>query len=588
MPTLLDIERAARRALIPPPKLDLPTWIEANVRLPSSVSAVPGALRLSPVQWGIAEAIGDPSIERVTLVKPVRLGLTTLITSTVASYIANEPSPILALLPTESDCRDYVVSDIEPIFDASPELRGLLSGDVDETGRSTLLSRKFPGGSLKIVAAKSPRNLRRHNVRILLIDEADAMESGPEGSPITLAERRTLSFPNRKIIMGSTPIYEEASHVLRAYRESDQRIFEVCCPSCGAFQQILWRHIQWPEGEPERAYFICEAHGCIVEERQKGEMVAKGRWRAMRPELKGHAGFRCNVLVSTLANASWGKIAREFLTAKRNVDQLQTWTNTLLAEGWREAAEEVDESALASRVEPFGLAAMPADVLIVTAGVDVQRDRLEIVFIGHGRDELFILGNAVIWGLPEDDPTWAELDELLKSTWQHPNGGTLRVDAAAVDAGDGATMDRVLSFCQPRFGRRVVAIKGASGNRPAIAASATKGSRLFIVGVDGEKSRLLARLSRAQGIRFSRDLEPRYFEEIASERVVVRYTRGVPNRLWERKPGLRAECLDATVYAIAVRGLLHMNLERRTEELASAAAPAPRLPNVIKSAWLNR
>lgn len=258
-----------------------------------------------------------------------------------------------------------------------------------------------------------------------------------------------------------------------------------------------------------------------------------------------------------------------------------------MAEGWREALEEVDETALASRAEPFGLRAIPAGALIVTAGVDVQRDRLEVVFIGHGRDELFVLGNAVIWGLPEDDGTWAELDELLRSTWPHPNGGVLRIDAAAIDAGDGGTMDRVLSFCQPRFGRRIVAIKGASGNRPAIVPSKTKGSKLFIVGVDGEKSRLLARLARGAGIRFSRDLELRYFDEIASERVVVKYIRGVPTRLWERKLGLRAECLDATVYAIAVRGLVSINLTRREEDLKGAPAMKP-APRVIQSAWMKR
>lgn len=587
--TAISLARShALRSLIPPPRLRLSEWIETNIRLPESVAAAPGPIRLTPVQRGIADAISDPAIERVTLVKPVRLGLSTLITATIASYVANEPAPILALLPTESDARDFVVSDIEPIFDASPVLHGLLSAEADESGRSTLLSRRFPAGSLKIVAAKSPRNLRRHNVRILLIDEADAMESGPEGSPITLAERRTLSFGNRKIIMGSTPIYEETSHVLRAYRESDQRIFEVRCPSCGHFQQILWRHIQWPEGKPERAYFVCEAAGCIVEERQKAEMVAAGRWRATRPDVKGHAGFRCNVLVSHLANAAWGKVAVEFLSAKRNVDQLQTWTNTLMAEGWREAAEEVDENELAARAEPFGLNAFPADALIVTAGVDVQRDRLEIVFVGHGRDQLLILGNAVIWGSPVEDSTWAELDELLRSTWPHPNGGTLRVDAAAVDAGDGEHMDRVISFCQPRFSRKIVAIKGVSGTRPAIAASVTKGSRLFIVGVDGEKSRLIAKLSRGQGIRFSQDLEPRYFEEVASERVVVRYTRGVPTRLWERKPGMRAEGLDCTIYAIAVRGLVSVNLDRRVEEVSSAGQVLKPAPAVIKSNWLNR
>jgi phage terminase large subunit GpA-like protein len=97
------------------------------------------------------------------------------------------------------------VSEIEPLFAASPALHGVLTdGGDDGEQRNTLLSRRFPGGSLKIVAAKAPRNLRRHTVRVLFCDEVDAMEVGAEGSPLRLAERRTLSFANRKIVIGST------------------------------------------------------------------------------------------------------------------------------------------------------------------------------------------------------------------------------------------------------------------------------------------------------------------------------------------------------------------------------------------------
>ena len=216
MTTIDDIRRAALRGLIPPPRLRLSEWIESHIALPEGVSAQPGPVRLWPFQREIADAIGDPLVERVTLVKPVRVGFTTLLTSAVASFVANEPAPILCLLPAEADCRDYVVSDIEPIFAASKAVADALADDREEGERNTLLSRRFPGGSLKVVAAKAPRNLRRHNVRVLFIDEADAMEASSEGSPILLAERRTLSFPDRKIVLGSTPVHEETSHVLRA------------------------------------------------------------------------------------------------------------------------------------------------------------------------------------------------------------------------------------------------------------------------------------------------------------------------------------------------------------------------------------
>lgn len=585
--TVLETRRRALRALIPPPRLRLSEWIETHMRLPEGVSALPGRVTLWPYQREIADAISDPELERVTLVKPVRVGFTTLLTGALASYVANEPSPILALLPTEADCRDYVVSDLEPIFEATPALRGLLSADADETGRNTLLSRRFAGGSLKIVAAKSPRNLRRHNVRVLLIDEADAMEPGAEGSPITLAERRTLSFANRKIIIGSTPTIEETSNVLRSYARSDRRVFEVACPECGHWHEITWGDIQWPEGEPERAHYVCPECGSVVEERHKAAMVEGGRWRATAPHVHGHAGFRLNALVSTLANASWGKLAAEFVEAKRSPDTLQVFVNTILAQGWREAAEEIDEAALAARAEPFGLDAIPPDVLVITAGVDVQRDRLEIVFLGWSRDEVFVLGQSVIYGDPAGDDVWSELDDALRTIWKHPAGGILRVDAAGVDAGDGETMDRVVAFCRARMARRIYALKGATGNRPAIKASDTKGAKLFIVGVDGLKGQLASRLTRGRTVRFSDRLEARFYEELASERLIMRYVRGAPVRLWERIPGRRAESLDCVIYGMAVRNLVTANLDRREDEVASATMPK-KAPAVVRSAWLNR
>lgn len=585
MVDVVEIRRRALKALVPPARLSLPDWIEEEIRLPEGVSATPGRVRLWPPQRGIAEANGDLAIERVTIVKPVRVGFTTLLTAALASYVANEPSPILLLLPTEADCRDYVVSDLEPTFEATPALRGMLADDGDRNARNTLMSRRFAGGSLKVIAAKSPRNLRRHTVRILLIDEADAMEVGAEGSPITLAERRTLSFGDRKIVLGSTPTREETSNVLRSYAQSDRRVFEVPCPECGDFHEIKWADIRWPEGRPDEAFHACPACGSVIDERLKPAMIEGGRWRATAAGAPGHAGFRLNALVSTLPNAAWGKLAAEFVEAKRSPDTLQVFVNTILAEGWRDAADEIDESEIASRAEPIGLDAIPEPVLVLTAGVDVQRDRLEAVILGWSRDEVFVLRNAVFWGDPTDDDVWAELDGLRRSVWRHPRGGEIRLDAVGIDAGDGATMDRVLAYTQPRLGQRVFAMKGAAGQRPVAAPSKIKKARLFIVGVDGVKQQIMNRITRGRSMRFSEELEPRFFEELASERFVQRYVKGAPVKFWERIPGRRAECLDSTVYGWAARHLAQIDLTRREDELAGIAAP-PQAQSLIRSNWM--
>ncbi len=594
-PTALpDVTRRAWAALRPPPRLQLSAWIERHLYLPDGVSALPGPVRLWPYQREIADAIGDPLLERVTLVKPVRVGFTTLLTGAVAAFVANDPCPVLALLPTESDCRDYVVSDLEPIFAASPVVTGALEADTDEGGRNTLSSRRFPGGSLKIVASKAPRNLRRHTARVLLVDECDAMPVGPEGAPILLAERRTLSFADRKIVLGSTPLHEETSNVLRSYQQSDQRVFEVPCPDCQTFTEILWEHIEWEPEHPETAAYRCPGCRALISEIQKAAMVDAGRWRACAPGAIGHAGFRLNALVSLLANASWAKLAAEFLRAKEDSDELQTFVNTILAQGWRAETSDLDEERLAARVEPFGLDALPAEVLLMTVGVDVQGDRLEVTIVGWSRTEAYILAHIVIWGPPDDDTTWMELDELLRTTWTHPRGGPLRVDACIVDSGDAT--DTVYAFCFPRLRRRIWAGKGVPGPRPSFQASASKvkgsAGRLMLVGVDTIKATLFDRLERHRGIHFSSTLEAWYFAQLASERKVVRYARGQPIRTFERIKGRPAEALDCLVYAYAARaGLPGVNFEAR--EAAVSTAPDPDQPptagpRVIRSSFVSR
>jgi phage terminase large subunit GpA-like protein len=222
-------------------------------------------------------------------------------------------------------------------------------------------------------------------------------------------------------------------------------------------------------------------------------MVAAGQWRVMRPEVKDHAGFRLNALVSPLANASWGKLASEFLGAKESPEELQVFANTILGEGWHEGGEEVDETALISRAEAFSLDAIPKEVLLITCGCDLQDDRAEVSVVGWTRKgEALVLAHVVVWGTPDDDTTWRELDELLRSKWQHPFGGLMGIDATAIDSGDGEWTDRVYKFCFPRASRRVMAIKGMYGTRPDIQASKGKmkgGGRLWIAALTALRRR---------------------------------------------------------------------------------------------------
>ena len=585
--TIEAVRGRALSALRPPPRLALDRWAEQNIRLPAGVSAIPGTFRLWPYQVGIARAISDPLLPRVSVLKSARIGYTVLLNAAIGHFVTNEPSPILAVLPVESDCHDWLVSEIEPTFEASPALRRALTENVG--GRDRMLSRRFAGGSLRIVAAKAPRNLRRVTARVVLMDEIDGMETSPEGDPVDLASMRSQTFADRKIIVGSSPTLEETSRICRLYEQSDKRVFEVPCPECGAFHEIAWRDIRWPEGMPATAFYRCPHCDGEIGEVHKRAMIEAGEWRITAPEVEGHAGFRINSLVSLSRNARWGALAQEFLIAKQHPDKLQPFINLILGEPWRGTGEEIDPDSLRGKAEDFGLDAIPAEVRWITAGVDVQRDRLEILYCGWSSDgDISVLGQDVVFGDPQGSELWSELDDLLRETWAHPFGGGLGIDAAAVDAGDGETFAAVVDFCQPRHGRRIYAVKGAAGTRPALATTKTANKkRLAIVGVDPLKGRVVALLTGGAGIRFSDRLEPRFFDEVASERRVIRYRKGVPEAQWHRIPGRAAEGLDCLVYAVAIRERIKGSADRREAQLREVPEAVPaRKPTLRRPKWI--
>lgn len=597
------LRAAIAKSLRPPKKMSYSEWATENFRLSAVASAETGRFRPWKFQRGILDAIGDPLIPRVSVIKSTRTGYTKSLIAAIGADVSNDPSPTILLMPTDDDARGIMVDEVDPAFKESPALQGLMrQGRFD--GRNTLTQRSFKGGgSLKAIAAAAPRNLRRHTAKRLYCDEVDGMKITKEGDPLKIAEKRTDSFPDRKIVMGSTPVDDLTSIIIKRYDESDQRIFELPCPECGHRFELLWEHLQWEAGKPETVVAICPSgNGCVIDERHKPEMVEAGEWRATRPEVKGHAGFRLNALISLFHNSRWPNLVEEFEKAEKNGHaDMQVFVNTVLGKVWSASIEHVTESQLMARAEPFGLFPLegedgwrqdiPEEVAYITAGVDVQPNRLEVTFLGHSETNRFILGHHVIRGSAKLQTTWDELYAVLSTTWDHPLGGTIGVSASGVDSGDGNMTQMVYDFCEVHQGEMIFAIKGAGGPRKLIEASTARRRNwtapLFIIGVDEAKTDVLMSLpldkAEPRSFRFSNGLTERFFMQLNAERRVLTYKGGRPEVTFERVGRRAAEALDTVVYAIAIRQLIAVNWSARYEQLKGDRPKRKSLREIVAS-----
>jgi phage terminase large subunit GpA-like protein len=321
----------------------------------------------------------------------------------------------------------------------------------------------------------------------------------------------------------------------------------------------VWAQVKWPDGRPEEAAYVCQHCGVMLTEADKAEMLKAGEWRATQAT-RGIASFHISELYSPWS--SWSEMAVAFVQAKRFPETLQTWINTSLGETFEDRGESVAPQGLASRREQYGPQTVPAGVVLLTAGVDVQDDRLEVSIWGWGRDEeAWLVEHAVLRGDPGSDALWLELDAFVAAKRSSEDGRRLLVEAVAVDSG-GHFTQQVYGYAARRKARRVFAIKGAGGFGrliwPKAAGRAGKTSaQVWIVGVDTAKDLLYGRLRRVLEpgpgyLHFCAAVEPEWFEQLTNEVIVHKSVQGRRVRAYKpRASGVRTEALDCMVYAYA-------------------------------------
>lgn len=597
MTPTVTLLRELRAALAPPPRVTVSEWADRERRLSSEASAEPGRWRTERAEYqrGIMDAVRDPSAHTVVIQSSAQVGKTEVLLNALGCAIDLDPGPMLGIYPTLEMAQAFSKDRLSPMLRDTPALHGKVQDEKTRDASQTLLRKSFPGGHLTLAGANSPVSLASRPIRFVFADDVDRFpptvgtEDRGEGDPLELGIKRTTTFWNRKILIASTPTVRGLSRIEAWYGLSDQRKYHVPCPRCGTPHVLEWRQIQWADRTPATAYLQCPACRGRIENHERAAMVRAGEWRATAPFL-GIAGFFLWEAYSPWV--SLAEIVAKFLEANRKGrESLRVFVNTALGETWEDEATRIEPHALLARAEPYAAPA-PAGVCCLTAGVDTQDDRLEVVVLGWGLgEEAWLVDACTLHGDPQRPETWAQLDAVLAAPYTHETGAQLPILATCIDSA-GHRTDYVYRYVAGRQHLRVYATVGREGDRPIVSAPSQKKTgrnprpvALYTVGVDICKSLLMSRLSLAAPgpgyLHLPRDhpgVHDEFVAQLTAEKLVTKYVKGVSTREWV-KTRARNEALDCTVLALAALRLLNPHLPAMAQRVAAArpavAPPAP-------------
>ncbi|ONG56977.1 hypothetical protein BKE38_05125 [Pseudoroseomonas deserti] len=466
----LGVGRAAARTgtrilrrLAPPPKLTVSEWADQHRYLSAEASAEPGKWDTGRAEYQrqIMDAISDPRVEMLVVMASAQVGKTEIVNNLCGYHIHQDPAPILVVQPSVEMGETWSKDRLAPMLRDSPSLKGRVADSKSRSSGNTVRHKTFAGGHLTVTGANSAAGLASRPIRILCCDEVDRYDTsaGSEGDPVNLAVKRTATFWNRKIVLVSTPLIAGQSRIERAFLESDQRRFWVPCPHCDHGQVLRWAQVKWDNADPRSARYQCEGCEQSWSDAQRWASVRKGWWQA-EGEFRGIAGFHLSELYSP-----WRKLSEtvgDFLKAKNSPDLLKTWINTALGETWQQKGEAPEWRRLYERREDYRPDRVPADALVLTAGLDVQKDRVEIYVWGWGADrQSWLVDLIVIPGNPFNGDVWDQVSEVVQRSWVHESSAEMRLMKVGADTGFATT--QVEAWARRHAGV-VIPVKGATSH----------------------------------------------------------------------------------------------------------------------------
>ena len=569
-------------------------WAARHFRLSAESSALPGAFEPWPYQIALLDLMGGDEVPVITVRKSARIGYTKCLLSTIGYLHEHRRRNVLIYQPTDQQAKEFAKDSVDTMLRDVPVLQELLIGSGKRGESNTLQEKFFVGSNLHVRGGRTPDNYRRLTKSTVMYDELDAFEHdiGGEGDPVSLGDRRTLDSPYSKSIRGSTPTIKHESLMEKSEESADLTFrFGMNCESCGewhsyeyagpdgADSEIFWQGevqggLQWEAGEPETVKHYCPHCGVGETYAEFQQRLPKGEWRSDDCYISADNELRdleedtvidwprhvCFIVWAVYSMTfAWEAIARERDSIKYNPARMKAFVNTMLGDYWDEPSISVSPHDLKKR-QVAKPALYPKEIKMITFGADVQSDRLEVEFVGWGKEEeCWGLGYKIFPGDTTKATVWTNLRKELVKPFPLENGKNLRAAMGIVDSG--YLSDMVYQFSRHVGLRFVLPGKGLSTPGRPIETYPRRPSanhRVYIIqiGTDTAKDLLYKRLQiQEPGPGYchfydTEDYDDEYFMQLTGEEKRLKTVQGRTVYRYE-KVHKNVEALDCRVYALA-------------------------------------
>lgn len=617
---VLGAVRTGMESMQAMPHQRLSDWSADHFYLSAESSHEQGRWSAYPFQLALMDWASDRRIVELSVKKAKRIGYTKILLALMAYCAIHSRLKLAMWQPTDDDRDSFVKSEVEPILRDIPAFARVR---MRTGGEDTIKLKQFIGSVWHLLGGKAARAYRRITVAVAVLDELDAFDQQVEKSadPVTLARGRLEGAPFPKLVAGSTPRVKGLSHIEHRHSQAGaQMVFNIACPHCDVEHPLLWggknvaHGFKWDRAAPDNVWHVCPhcrepiRQADYLRQWHTGVWIdTHGRYRyGMDRIWRDETGQPCqppahvgaHVWTAYSPQRAWPDIVREFLEAHAKLKAgdegpMQGFVNETLGEVWEHAGDRAETHELMERAEPFPLRTIPAGVLKLVAGVDVQDNRFELVVWGVGRgEETWTIDYVVLDANPADERDWEKLDAYLQSRYPLSNapGNTMGIDAAAIDTG-GHFTHQVYNFVRHRERRRIYAVRGDNAYGGPVKGKSSRqdvnwrgavlkhGVKLWHVGTDTGKDLVYARARIKEPgpgcMHFSKDLPVEFYEQLTAEiRVLQKVAGGAQYRWVKRRP--RNEVLDCTVYALfCMHALdLHKFTDSMWTKLEEAIRPA--------------